>query len=151
MSLRVEPHCLTISIGNGRRIRLTSSLISTSSLCGRTETAASSATSAQFAWHQLVDGSPRYGHCELHIGINIAKTSGCLRVALVLQSLVRNAGNGKCGAASLSLVCLASLAHRTGRSALSEIPTLTSMCHPTNLGESADRRLMIKVSLNVEF
>lgn len=67
---------------------------------------------------------------KLHIDIDTVlclETSLCLRDALVLLSLVKSVGNGKCGAVLLSLVCPVFLVHRTDQSVLSEIPTLISM------------------------
>lgn len=72
---------------------------------------------------------------ELHVDTDTApclETSLCLRDALVLLSLARSAGNGKCGAVLLSLVCPVFLVHRTDQSVLSEIPTLTSMWQSLN-------------------
>jgi hypothetical protein len=83
---------------------------------------------------------------ELYISNTILKASTCLRVALVLPSLAKSVGNGKCVVASLSLVCLASLVHRMDQCVPSDIPNSTSMLRSTTHSESTDRRLVIQVS-----
>ena len=92
---------------------------------------------------------------ELHVDVDIVlhqKTPRCLRVALVLRSLARNAGKGKCGAALLSPVSPVSLVHRTDRSVLSETPTSTSMLQSLSHDSGfADSRLRVEVLLGAKF